>query len=105
VVDAGNAPLVDDGGGVVDVGVGIDEADDGGDAAQALDDALEGALVVEDEGAAQEEVLRRVARDSELREGDDVGARLARPQAELDYLGGVAFEVAYGGVDLGEGDS
>jgi hypothetical protein len=65
---------MDDGGGVEDVSVGIDEADNGRDAAQVLGDVLEGALVIEDEAPAQQEVLGRVARQRQLGKGNDVGA-------------------------------
>ena len=97
---------MDHGGGVVDVDVGIDEADDGGDAAQRLlNDALEGPQVIEDEAAAQQQVLGRVAGQRQLREGDEVGAEVAGAVGVLDDLVGVALEVADGGVDLGQRDA
>ena len=70
-----------------------------------IDDALQGGLVVADEGLAQEQVLGRVAGDGQLREGDDVGAEVAGAVGVVDDLVGVALEVADGGVDLGEGYS
>jgi hypothetical protein len=104
VVDAGDAAFIDHGGGVVNVGIRIDEANDGGDAADGIDDTLEGALVIEDEGAPQEQVLRRVARQRQLREGDDLGAKVAGAASVVDDLRGVAFKITDSRVDLGECD-
>jgi hypothetical protein len=104
LVDAGDAAIVDDGGGVVEVDLAVDEANDAGDAAQAFGDALQRFEVVVDETAAHEEIFRRVAGQRELRVGDDVGAELAGARAVVEDLGDVAFEVADGGVYLGEGD-
>ncbi len=66
---------------------------------------MQGLEVVVDEAGAHEEVFRRVAGEGELREGDDVGALVARARDVVEDLGGVAIEVADGGVDLGEGYS
>ncbi len=96
---------MDDGGGVVDVLLGVDEADDEGDAGAALDDDVEGVLVVADELGPQEEVFRRVAGDRQLGEGDEVDALGAGPLHAVEDLGDVAFEVADGDVDLGEADT
>jgi hypothetical protein len=96
---------VDDGGSVEDVHVGIDEANHGRDAVQVLGHVLEGTLVIEDETPAQQQVLRRVTRQRQLREGNDVGPEVPRPAGVLEDPGSVAFKVTDGRVDLSEGDS
>jgi hypothetical protein len=105
VVDAGDLAFVEDGGGVVDVCVGVGVADDCGYAANGGGDALKSLEIIEDEGAAEEKVFGRVAGDGELWEGDDVGAGFAGAVSVVDDLGGVAVEIADYGVDLGESDS
>ena len=64
----------------------------------------EGPLVVLDEGWALDEILRRVAADAEFREDGDVGAGGVSLAGHGEDAGGVAVEVADGGVELGEGD-
>jgi hypothetical protein len=105
VVDAGDLAIVDDGGGVKYVVVGVDEADYGRDAVNLGRGVVQRRLVIEDEAAAQQQVLGRVAGDRELREGNEVGAGLAGTVRVLDYLRGVALKVANGRVYLGERDS
>ena len=51
-----------------------------------------------------EEVARRVARDGQLREGNQVGPRVPGPPGDLADLARIAVEVPDGGVDLGQGD-
>jgi hypothetical protein len=104
VVDARDAPVGNDGGGVVNVGVGIDEANDGGDALQGVGDVLQGSKVVGDEAAAQQQVLGRVARKGQLRERNDVGAEVAGTVSVIDDLAGVALEVADDGIYLRKRD-
>ena len=55
-----------------------------------------------DEGGAKQEILRRIARDRELREDDELGARVACLGDPPDDAVSVAVEVADGRVDLGE---
>jgi len=50
----------------------------------------------------QQQVLGWIAADGELGEQHQLGAGVARLRDPLGDLGGVAFEVADGGVDLGE---
>ena len=63
-----------------------------------------GAQIVIEEALAQEQVFRRVARNRELRKGDEVGAEVTGPPGVIEDLRGVAFEVANDGVYLGERD-
>jgi hypothetical protein len=51
---------------------------------------------------AQQEVLRRVAADGQLREGDDVHAQLAGAAHVLEDPGDVAVQVTDSGVYLGQ---
>jgi len=62
-------------------------------------------LVVEDEAPSQQQVLRRVARDRQLGERDDVGVGVPGALAVLDDLSGVSLEVTDRRIDLGERDS
>jgi hypothetical protein len=90
---------------VVDVRVGVHEANDSGNAAQLAHNAVEGALVVADEGTPQQQVFRRIAGEGQFREGNDVGAEVAGARSVVKDLGSVAIEVADYGVDLRERDS
>src|SRR6476646_8578999 len=68
-------------------------------------DRLDMALVRSDESRAQQQVLRRIAGDGELREEDEVRALcLRRLEAVEDQLP-VSVQIADDGVDLGEGES
>ena len=53
----------------------------------------------------QQQVLRRVAVDRQLREDDELGAGLPCARYLVADLGGVAVDVADGGIDLGERDA
>src|SRR5581483_11809571 len=97
--------VVDDGGGVVRIVVIVDESDDGGDAPGGRDQLVKRGAVVLDKGAAQDEIFRRVAGDGQLRETDEVDAQLPRPLDLANDAGGVAGEVADGGIDLGQTDA
>jgi hypothetical protein len=55
--------------------------------------------------ALQVEVLGRVAGDAELGKDDQLGPRLTGADDPLRHLGGVAVDVADGGVDLGQGQA
>ena len=104
VVDADQAAVVDDGGGVVDVLILVHEAYHQSDAAAGCRDLLQGAQVVVDEPRSQEQVLRRVAGDGQLGEAEQVDAQLAAALGILQDLGDVALQVADGGVDLSQTD-
>ena len=93
------------GGGVEQVAVLVDEADDGGAVARAGGELGEGGLVVGDEAGLEHQVLGRVAGDRQLGEGDDVAAGGVGPVVGVDEQGEVAVEVADGWVELGQGDA
>ena len=91
--------------GVVEVAIGVDEADHGGAATGVRGDLGQRLVVVGDEPGLQHEVLRRVPGDGQLGEGDDVATGGLRLVVGGDDLGDVAVEVADRRVQLGEGDS
>jgi hypothetical protein len=77
-------------------------ADERDDAARRTGDLLQRTLRRADEPWPQEEILRRVAGDRELREEDEVGARGLRLVEPVEDQLLVAVEVADDGVDLRE---
>ena len=103
MVDAVQFAVGREGGGVVDVLVHVDEADDDGQAAAGRDDPLQLAQVVADEARLQQQVLGRIARQGQLREDHQVGALGARVADPLHDPVGVAHQVADDGVELGQG--
>ena len=105
VVNAQKLPVVGHGGGVVDVALGVDEADHHGYALGVGHNLPHPLDVGLDEGGLEQQVLRGVAGDCHLREDHDVG--LLRPGLAdvLQNPGGVAVQVADGGVDLGHGQT
>ena len=94
-----------DGGGVEQVAVLVDVADDGGAVARAGGELGQRGLVVGDEAGLEHEVLGRVAGDRQLGEGDDVAAGGVGPVVGVDEQGEVAVEVADGRVELGQRDA
>ena len=104
MVDAHELPVAGEGGGVVDlVALAVHEADDDGDALRCGDDLIEGGEVVADEGGLEEQVLGRVAGEHELGQGDEVGLPLAGLLDAAQDDGGVAGDVADGGIHLRQG--
>ena len=90
---------------VVEVAVGVDEADHGSAATSARRQLAEGDQVVGHEPRLQHQVFGRVAGDRQLGERDDVApGRLGLVVRGAD-LGHVAVEVADRRVDLGQGDA
>ena len=110
-IDARQPPVLDHGRGVVQTVVIIDEADDerkGSPCAcrrAAVHDALERGQVVANKRRPEQQVLRRIAGDSQLRERDNVAAGYGRPAGVVQYLGNVPVEIADDGIDLSEADS
>ena len=93
-----------DGGGVEEVAVLLDVADDRRAVACAGGELAEHGGVVGDEARLEHEVLRRVAGDRQLGEGDEVAARRVGAVVGVDEEGEVAVEVADGRVELGQRD-
>ena len=94
-----------DGRRVVEVAVEVRRADDGDDPARLAGDRRQRLLGRTDEAGAEEEVLRRVARDGKLREEHEVGVLCLRVgQPGEDHLP-VSCEVAHDGIDLCERDA
>ncbi len=104
-VEAGHAAVRADEARVVEAAVlGVrrpDERDDARGRLRHLPGSLRSRA---DEGGAEQEVLRRVARDRELREHDEVGARGARLGDPRDDAVTVPVEVADGRVELSQCD-
>src|SRR5207237_7688667 len=86
VIDGEHTAVMNDGGGIVDIRVGVDEADYGRDSSDVGTDLLEGAEIVVDEVSPQEEVLGRVAGQGELGKGNEVGALSASARCIVDDL-------------------
>jgi len=86
-------------------GTVVDEANDGGDTNGRGGDALERSEVVKHERPPKYEIFRRIARDRELGEGDQVRARIAGPRDPIDDLRRVAVKIAHNEVHLGERDA
>ena len=82
--------------------ISIDEPDYHGNPHRMLDNLVETLAVISNEVVLIEKVFGGVARDSQLGEGDEIGALSPGPVDVLDDLGRVAPQVADGGVDLGE---
>ncbi len=90
------------GGGVEQILVGVDVADDGGAAAGVLGELAERGFGVLDELRLQHEVLGRIAGDRQLGECHDVATGRLGLVVGGEQLLDVAGEVADSGVELGE---
>ena len=88
-VDVDETAVVDDGGRVVDVLLGVDEADDQRDAGASLDDFVQRIEVVADELRPQEEVFRRIAGNGQLGKLSRSTPRERARSTQLEYLGDV----------------
>ena len=92
------------GGGVHDVVPAVHETHHHDEAGGRPRHPLEGPEVRLDEGGTEEEVLRRVARQAQLGERDQIDAERARPLDPIEHPAGVALDVADGDVELGQTD-
>ena len=122
VVNVRQPPVMDHGGGVVNrdaalVGradrppnhtprlfAPIDETNNCRDPPAGFCHPLERRDVVGDEARTQEQVLRRIARDRQLRERNDIHAQLPRPLDILECLPHIPLEIADRRIDLREPD-
>ncbi len=104
VVHPGDRAVVADGGGVHDVVAAVDEAHHHDEAGRRARHPVEGPQVRLDEGGAEEEVLRGVAREAQLGEGDQIDAERAGPLDRIEHPAGVALDVADTDVELGQAD-
>ena len=96
-------PAGDDGAGVVQVGVQVDEPRGGHHAlGDPPGELVQRPQVLLDKALAHQEVLGRIAGDGQLGVGDEVGARIRRPLQGVGHLLDVPPDVADGGVDLGQ---
>ena len=89
-------------GSVVEVSFEVRRADDGDDAARGSRDLLERALGRTHEARAEQQVLGRITRDSELGKEHEVGARGSRVVEPLEDQRAVPGEVTDDRVDLCE---
>jgi hypothetical protein len=87
---------------VVEVAVEPGDADERGDVRRLRGDLFDGPARFAQEPWTEEKILRRVARDRELGEEDEVGAGAPRLPQPADDASDVPVEVADDGVDLGE---
>jgi hypothetical protein len=103
VPDAVHLAARADGGGVVEVAVIVDIANDGGAAVGLLGDRLHGAQIAFDERRVHEQVLGRVSRECELGEHGEISPRAFRVGQGGEHLGDVAVEIAHHHVELAQG--
>jgi uncharacterized membrane protein len=87
-------------GGVEKVDVALGEAHDHDEAAGVLSDPLDGSAARLDERRPEQQVLRRIARNRELRECEEIDATLLRARHHAQHRIGIAFDIADDGVDL-----
>src|SRR6185312_9740521 len=101
-IDGLHAAVRTDRAGVVEVALERREADERGDPRRRRGDLVERASGGADEGRAQEEVLRGIARDRELGEEDEVGTCVPRLREPREDQRPVPLQVADDRVDLRE---
>ena len=87
---------------VVEIAVEVRRADEDGRAARLARDLLDRFLRGTDEAGPEQEVLRRIAGDGQLREDDEVGGVALRLGEPLEDQLAVALEIADDRVDLGQ---
>ncbi len=104
-VDAADLAARQDVAGVREIGVEVGGADERHDPLRLGGDRLDRPAGGADEPRAQQQVLRRVAGDRELREEDEVGAGIPRRGEPVEDPGPIAVEIADDAVDLGERES
>src|SRR6266852_5970334 len=78
------------------------KADNGGER-HAVRDVFQSIEIALDEGWALEKIEREIAADAKLGEDGEFGATALGLFREVENAGGVAFKVADGWVELGEG--
>ena len=102
MVDALPLAVVEDGGGVVGIDAEVDEPDDGRDVppCRRLLHAFECCEIVAHEAPPERQILGRVARDREFREGDEIGSLGFRRRNLRRDRAHVAVEVPDCAVDL-----
>ena len=104
VVDSFDLAVVQEGGGVEDGPILVDESHDRRDACRRLRDNLQLSEVVADERRLQDQVFGRVAGDSQLRKADDVRAQASSAIHPVDDQAGIALQIADCRIDLRERD-
>ena len=92
-------------GGVVEVAIGGDVADHCDTAPRERGHLVQRGEVVGHEAGLEHQILRGVAGDRQLGERDEVAPRVVRAVVGRADLGDVAFQIADGGVDLGQCDA
>ena len=105
VIGAQPFPVVQHGGRIVYVVLLVDEADDCSDALCLGDDLFEDLQVRLGERGLEEKILGGIARENELREGDQVSPCPFGLLNIAAYPSGIALEVANSWVHLGESNS
>jgi hypothetical protein len=76
-----------------------DIADNGGQR-QFLGEAIEFFAIAVEKCGALDEILREIAAEAHLREDDDIRTAIARSRCSVENSGGVAGEIADGGIQL-----
>ena len=108
-LDELDASLAQQSGGVhhLFAGISIGRSDRPADYGNALGlggNPLDGRAITRNKRRPLDQIARRVPGDSELREHNQTGACASRLERKLNNLGGVAREIAHGGVDLAKGN-
>ena len=100
MIHPGQAAIVNDGGGVVDVVGAVHEAHHSGDGAGPLDDLLEAVQIGPDEIGLEQEVFGGIAGDGQLREGNQVHTKFPRLANVVQDFLRIARQVPNRGVNL-----
>ena len=104
MIDALDLAVGEHGAGVEEVAIEMRDADEAGDSLRLARDQLEALPGRAQEARSQEQVLRRIAGDGQLREEREVGTLVPRSANAGENALAVAVDVADDGVDLRESE-
>ena len=104
MIDAGQASVVQDGGGVEQGFAPVGEAHDRGQPSRVGQKTFQGLAIGRHETLVEQQILRRIAGQGQLGKQQHVDPRVARPPEVLHDLGRVALDVTHREIDLGQGD-
>ena len=105
MINAEQMAVMQNRGGVVNVVLLVNKADDGGNAPRIIENPLQHEPIFRDELRLEQQIERRIAGNRQFRERDNIRAFLLRPLNPLDNFRRVAFQIADGGVHLRHGNA